>query len=108
MNITPKRLCLSAQLSQAGLFEQSQNFVVSGGEQFRYSLKLQQTRILVAWFCWYEKPAVKRDFNPKKRFVGINEFITKHEISSEIKNLAKLWLGSLHQKHPTKTAVLRK
>ena len=91
---------LTFSLAEAGLYVTSCSQVVSGGWHHRYTLRQLGTRKFMAFFCWYERPAVEREFNPKPGEVGINAHVTSAELSPLIATLAEDWLASLRRRHP--------
>ena len=106
MNILTSKLSLYEKLKKAGLVEEKRSIIISGGQQFRYTLRLRKYGKFVAWFCWYEKPAVKRLYNPREHFVGITECTTTAPLTEEVRLLAQAWLDHLRDQHPFPTVVL--
>ena len=91
---------LTFSLAEAGLYVTSCSQVFSGGWHHRYTLRQLGTRKFIAFFCWYERPAVEREFNPRPKEVGMVTQITPTRLPSPARKLAKKWLKDLRRRHP--------
>ncbi len=91
---------LTCRLAEAGLYVTSCSPMYSGGQQYRYTLRKHSSGLFIAFFCWYEKLAVERSFNPKPREVKVTTEITRADVSSVVHASAVEWLQVLHRRHP--------
>lgn len=99
---------VSANLRAAGLTIRETHPVVLGVTQHRYTLCRRTPHQFVsgdfiAWFCWYRKPAMKREFNPRPAEEHVTEQVIWERLAPEEHRLVHLWLAALHKQHPVTT-----